>query len=340
MRRFFIRFIFLVISFSLTFPALAAHNIKHYRDITWASPRGFDLTLDIAAPETNTKAKPVLVIFHGGGWLLNNKSIMTDLADSIATRTDVITVNVNYRLLSDVNNTTTVNEIIEDGMGAVLWVKENIQRYGGDSKQVAVTGDSAGGHLAAMITVAGRNLGSDGFNKKPLKFKPTYLPKGMTAEQVAQKDGLKLQAAILSYAGFSLVDMVKRDFETDKNPFWKFANVKARGMFGDKINVNDNLDYYQAVSPNQYLVSAKEYKLPYQFVHVGALDVLTTPEIATKYVERLQSLGQPVKFKIHPGKKHGFLDSGCNDYNNGCFRELSEPAITDMIAFLNDIFHL
>lgn len=320
--------------------AYADHDIKHYRDIVWASPKGFNLTLDIAVPETNTKTKPVLVIFHGGGWLLNNKSIMTDLADGIATRTDVITVNANYRLLSDVNNTTTVNDIIEDGMGAVLWVKDNIQGYGGDPKKMAVTGDSAGGHLAAMITVAGRNLGSDGFNKKPLKFKPTYLPKGMTAEQVAKKDGLKLQAAILSYAGFSLLDMAKHDFETDKNPFWKFANVKARGMFGDKININDNPDYYLAVSPNQYLVSAKEYKLPNQFVHVGELDGLTTPETAKKYVEQLQSLGQPVRLKIYPGKKHGFLDSGCNDYNHGCFKELSEPAVTDMITFLNDVFHL
>jgi len=331
---------FILLFASFCSPAFANHDIKHFNDILWASPKGFNLTLDISVPDTKTKSKPVLVIFHGGGWLLNNKSIMSDLADGIATRTDVITVNANYRLLSDVNNTTTVNEIIEDGMGAVLWVKENIQRYGGDPKKVAVTGDSAGGHLAAMITVAGRNLGSDGFNKKPLTFKPTYLPKGITAEQVAKKDGLKLQAAILSYAGFSLLDMVKRDFETDKNPFWKFANVKPRGMFGEKINVNDNPDYYQAVSPNQYLLSAKEYKLPFQFVHVGELDSLTTPEIAKKYVEQLQSLDQPVRFKIYPGKKHGFLDSGCNDYNNGCFKELSEPAVTDMVGFLNEVFKL
>ena len=161
--------------------AFADHEIKHFRDITWASPNDFNLTLDIAIPATKTKNKPVLIIFHGGGWLLNNKSIMTDLANTIATRTDIITVNVNYRLLSDVNNTTTVNEIVEDAFGAVVWVKNNIKRYGGDPHKVAVTSDSAGGHLAAMITVAGRNLGSDGFNEKPLRFKPTYLPKGVTA---------------------------------------------------------------------------------------------------------------------------------------------------------------
>jgi acetyl esterase/lipase len=332
--------IFLLFLTSLCSSAFADHQIKHFKDVVWASPKGFNLTLDIAVPETKIKAKPVLVIFHGGGWLLNNKSIMTDLADSIATRTDVITVNVNYRLLSDVNNTTTMPELIEDAMGSVLWVKDNIKRYGGDPKKVAVTGDSAGGHLAAMVTLAGRNLGSDGFSKKPLKFTPTYLPRGKTAEQVAKKDGLKLQATILSYAVFSLMEVGKSGFETEKNPFWKFANAKARGMFGETINANDNPEYYQAVSPNQYLVNAKDYKLSPQFVHVGEKDGLTPPETAKKYVEQLQGLGQPASLKIHPGKNHGFLDSGCNDYNHGCFKELSDPAVTDMIEFLNKVFHL
>ena len=340
MQRFTLYFLSLLLLIFQASAVLADNTVKHVRDIVWASPDGFDLTLDIAIPDTATKAKPVLVIFHGGGWLLNNKSIMTDLADSIAARTDIITVNANYRLLSDNNNTTTVDELVEDAMGAVLWVKDNIQRYGGDPAKVAVTGDSAGGHLAAMVTVAGRNLGSDGFAKKPLTFKPTYLPKGKTAEQVAKEDGLKLQAAILSYAGFSLVRVAETGFETAKNPFWKYADAKPRGFFGDNINNADNLDYYQAVSPDQYLVSAKKYALPPQFVHGGDQDTLITPESEKKYVEQLKSLGQPVIMKIYPGKAHGFLDSGCNDYNHGCYKELSEPAVSNMINFLNDVFDL
>lgn len=331
---------FILFFMSLCAPVFAAHEIKHFRDIVWASPKGFDLTLDITVPETKTKAKPVLVIIHGGGWLLGSKSGMVDLADSIATRTDIITVNVNYRLLSDLNNTTTTDELIEDAMGTVLWVKDNIKRYGGDPDKLAVTGDSAGGHLAAMVTVASRNLGSDGFDKKPLRFKPTYLPKGVTAEQVARKDGLKIQAAILSYAAFSMVEVAKSGFETESNQFWKWANAKPRGLFGDKINVNDNPEYYEAVSPKQYLVNAKEFTLPNQFVHVGELDGLTTPAVAKDYVDNLKRLGQPVSFKVYPGKNHGFLDSGCNDYNKGCFKDLSEPAVTDMINFLNDVFKL
>lgn len=340
MRRFTFHSVVILLLVSLCSSAFANHEIKHFRDIVWASPKGFDLTLDIAIPATTTKAKPVLVIFHGGGWLLNNKSIMTDLANSIATRTDIITVNVNYRLLSDVNNTTTVNEIVEDALGAVAWVKHNIKRYGGDPEKVAVTGDSAGGHLAAMVTVAGRNLGSDGFDKKLLRFKPTYLPKDVTAEEIARNDGLKIQAAILSYAGYSLVEVAQRDFETERNQFWKWSNATPRGMFGDKINLKNNPDYYEAVSPNQYLVNKKEYALPQQFVLVGELDQLTTPERATAYVEQLKKLGQSVQFKIYTGKGHGFLDSGCNDYNKGCFKDLSEPTVTDMIKFLNDVFKL
>ncbi len=340
MRRFTFYSVITLFLVSFCSSAFADHEIKQVRDIVWASPKGFDLTLDIAIPTTKTKDKPVLIIFHGGGWLLNSKSIMTDLANSITTRTDIITVNVNYRLLSNVNNTTTVNEIVEDALGAVVWVKNNIKPYGGDPDKVAVTGDSAGGHLAAMITVAGRNLGSDGFDKKPLRFKPTYLPKGETAEEIARKDGLKIQAAILSYAGYNLVDIAQGDFETERNPFWKWSNATPRGMFGDKINLKNNPDYYEAVSPNQYLVSNKEYALPQQFVLVGELDQLTTPERATAYVEQLKKLNQQVQFKIYAGKGHGFLDSGCNDYNKGCFKDLSEPTVTDMVKFLNDVFKL
>lgn len=339
MRQLTLSFIFLLTAFASAI-ASANHDIKHVRDILWASPKGFDLTLDIVVPQTATKAKPALVIFHGGGWLINNKSIMSDLTDAIARQSDVITVNVNYRLLPDVDNTTKANEIIEDVMGAVLWVRDNIQQYGGDPNKIAVTGDSAGGHLAAMVMLAGRNLDSDGFDKKPLGFTPTYLPKDMTAEQVAAQDGLKVQAAILSYAAFSLYDTAKGGFESANNPFWNWANAKARGMFGADINVEDNPEYYQAASVQQYLVDAKTYTLPPQFVLVGDQDQLTTPESARQYVEQLKSLGQSARLTIYPNRGHGFLDSGCNEYTNGCFKELAEATVKDMVAFLNEVFGL
>lgn len=338
------RFIFGLICclcvFARSSTAWAEHKIYHARDIIWASPKGFNLTLDIAIPSLKTKGKPVLVIFHGGGWILNNKSIMSDLADQIASRADIITVNVNYRLLPDLNNTTTVNEIIEDGMGAVLWVKDNIKKYGGNPHKIAITGDSAGGHIASLVALAGRNLSSTGFSQKPFGFKPTYLPKGKSAEQIAKEDGLKVYATILSYTGFSLTGMALGGFESADNPFWKYANATPRGFFGGTINVKDHPEYYQAMSPNYYPVDIKTYQLGPQFVHVGDKDTLTPADRAQAYVAQLQGLGQNVRIKIYPNKKHGYLDSGCNDYNQGCFNQLSEPAVSDMLDFLNEVFKL
>ena len=46
------------------------------KDILWASPGGFDLTMDIYTPQSGKDFYPVVVIFHGGGWLIRNKSIM------------------------------------------------------------------------------------------------------------------------------------------------------------------------------------------------------------------------------------------------------------------------
>lgn len=167
----------------VTSASAAKHEITFYKDILWATPNGFELTTDIYVPQNNAEKMPVLIIYHGGGWLLNTKEIMNDLAQYIASNADIVVVNTNYRTLGSVNNSTHMNEIIDDALGAVLWVKDNIEQYKGDKTKIAVTGDSAGGHIAAMVTLAGRNLVSTGFGKEALGFNPSYLPKGKTAEQ-------------------------------------------------------------------------------------------------------------------------------------------------------------
>jgi acetyl esterase len=116
-------------------------------DILWASPKGFNLTMDIYTPTTGKASYPVIIMFHGGGWLINNKNIMTQSAAYLATNGEYVVCNVNYRLLGDLNNTVKMNEIVEDAFGAVLWVKDNISTYKGDATKIIVTGDSAGGQL-------------------------------------------------------------------------------------------------------------------------------------------------------------------------------------------------
>ena len=84
------------------------------KDVLWASPRGFDLTMDIYTPNSGKDSYPVVVIFHGGGWLIRNKSIMDQMSKYLVTNSEYVVCNVNYRLLADEGNTINLNQIIED----------------------------------------------------------------------------------------------------------------------------------------------------------------------------------------------------------------------------------
>jgi acetyl esterase len=330
--------ILFLMSLCLSLSAQASADLKVHKTIQFAAPDNFPLTLDIYVPQSGKQSYPVLVIYHGGGWLLNNNSIMNDLATKIARDGDMVVANMNYRLLSDQNNSVKINQIIEDVFGGLLWVKEHIAEYGGDPKRVAVTGDSAGGHLTAMILMRGRQLESDGYEGASLGFKPSYLPAGKTAEQVANEDGLNVQAAIISYGAFDLYERVaKTNFESPSNMFWKFANAEPRGLFGNSINWKDNPDYYKASSPIYYVPKASDYKLPPQFVHVGSLDKTTPPETAQHYVDLLKANKQPVEFKVYPNKNHAYLDNGCN-WAGSCFDKDALWPVEDMINFLHKVF--
>jgi acetyl esterase len=65
--------------------------------------------------------------------MINNETIMDQMSQYLATHSEFVVCNVNYRLLGANNNTTTINQQIEDVMGAVLWIKENISTYKGDA---------------------------------------------------------------------------------------------------------------------------------------------------------------------------------------------------------------
>lgn len=311
-----------------------AHEFKVHKNVVWATPKNFPLTADIYVPTTGKATYPVLIIYHGGGWLINNNSIMSSMSEYVASHGDFIVANMNYRLLGDNKNSTTMNEIVEDALGGVLWVKDNIAHYGGDPKRIAVTGDSAGGHLASMILLGGRNLESDGFAGNTLGFKPSYLPKGKTAEQIAKRDGLKVQAAVISYGAFDLYSAALNNFEKPSNIFWGLAKAEARGLFGNTVNVNDNANYYKAVSPIFNIPLASVNKLPPQFIHVGSKDRTTPPTAVKNYVEQLEKAGQSVEFTLYEGKDHAFLDSGCSEYFKSCFDTVAPNALNDILRFL------
>jgi acetyl esterase/lipase len=309
------------------------------KNILWASPEGFDLTMDIYTPTTGKDSYPVVVIYHGGAWMMNDKSIMDQMAKYLATNSEYVVCNVNYRLLVDNDNSVTLNQIVEDAFGAVLWIKDNISNYKGDKTQVAVTGDSAGGHLSAMIVNMGHRLSSEEYSEQSLGFNPSYLPVGKTAEQVAEQNGLDVQAAVLSYGSYDLYQGSLQGFEEMKNPFWLVAGSRARGLFGDDFNVIDNPKLYKAVSPVYNIPLSTKRKLPPQLLTVGSDDNIMTPASVRDYMEKLKSSGHPVQYWEYKGRSHGFLDSGSNIITSMNFEADAPQALDVMITFLDSVFY-
>ena len=302
-------------------------------DVLWASPDGFDLTMDIYTPTSGQTSYPVLMIFHGGGWLINDKSIMDQMAQYIATNGSYVVCNVNYRLLGDQDNTVTLDQIVSDVFGAVLWAKENIGGYQGNRERFAVTGDSAGAHLSAAVVNLGHRLSSGGYSPENLSFKPSYLPAGRSAEQIAQSSGLEVQAAILSYGAFDLYDRGTGSFETWKNPFWYLGGALPRGIFGDAYTVQSHPALYRGVSPIHNIPISTARALPPQLLTVGSEDPLTTPQMVRDYLQKLLAAGHSATYWEHQGRSHAFLDSGSN------FAADAPPALDEMLAFLNGVFY-
>jgi len=324
-------------------PELERNNDpKQYRvarDVLWASPGGFDLTMDIYTPKGVKAPYPVIVIFHGGGWLINDKSIMDQASAYFASNSEYVVCNVDYRLLSDSGNTVTLDQIVEDVFGAVLWVKSEIARYQGDPARIAVTGDSAGGHLSAMIVNMGERLGSDGFSAASPMFEPSYLPAGMSADQVAAQRGLEVQAAILSYGLFDVYASAKSGFERAINPFWFMSGSMPRGLFGDEHDVADDPEMYRALSPSHNVPQSTERRLPPQLLTVGSDDTLVTPVSVKAYADQLRAAGHVAEYWEHEGRPHAFLDSGSNVMLGIRFEDDAPPALDIMIRFLDDVFY-
>jgi acetyl esterase len=99
-------------------------------------------------PDRHTK-RPVMVWFHGGGWLSGDIDQDDTICKRFALASNYLVVNVDYRLSPE----TVYPTAIDDGFAALEWVGKHIEEYSGDRGRVVVGGESAGGHLAAAVAI-------------------------------------------------------------------------------------------------------------------------------------------------------------------------------------------
>ena len=126
------------------------------------------LTLDIVRPDTQEKNLPVLVYIHGGNNQASNSHLME--GNRLAQEGNMVYVSVQYRLgLFGFNNLPALadgnkkeqsgNFGFLDQAAALDWVRENIKEFGGDAKNITVSGFSAGGRdvMAMLISPVFKN---------------------------------------------------------------------------------------------------------------------------------------------------------------------------------------
>jgi len=112
-------------------------------------------TFDIPLPGRNLRARlyrpegrtvPLVVYFHGGGWVVGDVDTHGTVAALLAQDADVAVLSVDYRLAPEHPFPTPV----DDAREALAWAAEQRARLGVSLDRLAVAGDSAGGHLAAQ----------------------------------------------------------------------------------------------------------------------------------------------------------------------------------------------
>jgi acetyl esterase len=104
---------------------------------------------------TGAGPHPVLVYFHGGGWVLCNLDTHDGTCRSLCNQAECIVVSVDYRLAPE----HKFPAALEDCYAVTRWVSEHAQQLSGDARRIAIGGDSAGGNLTACVALAARERG-------------------------------------------------------------------------------------------------------------------------------------------------------------------------------------
>jgi acetyl esterase len=212
---------------------------------------------------------PVLVFFHGGGWVVGNIETHDTVCRHLASRAECAVVSVDYRLASEHKFPAAA----EDCLAATAWVADNAASLGVDAGRLAVGGDSAGGNLAAVVSLLARDAVTPRISYQLLIYPAT--------------DAAMRHASVARFAeGYVLTRSTMR---------WFYQQYLR--------NPDDAADW--RVSP---LTAGDLAGLPPALVLTAGYDPLCDEGDA--YAARLAAAGVPVVHRRFPGQIHGFTTNG------------------------------
>lgn len=120
----------------------------------------------IYTPKTGKALYPMIVYYHGGGWVIATIDTYNASAQALAEQVGAIVVSVEYRKGPEFKFPTAHNDSYE----AYKWALKNASSFKADSTKVALAGESAGGNLAVAVAIMARDNGI----RKPLHILSVY----------------------------------------------------------------------------------------------------------------------------------------------------------------------
>lgn len=239
-------------------------------DRTIPGPAGA-LPIRIYTP-AGTSPFPALVYFHGGGWVVGTLDVVDGPCRALAVQAGRVVISVDYRLAPEHQFPAG----LEDAYAATAWVAAQAAELGVDPAHLAVGGDSAGGNLAAAVTLLARDRGGPPLDYQLLIY-PATDRDFTTASYLANADGY---------------------FLTRNASIWFWGHYLGENQPEGPVPAADN----PYVAP---LRSSDLSGLPPALVITAEYDPLRDEGEA--YAEKLRAAGVPVQLTRYDGLTHGFF---------------------------------
>jgi acetyl esterase/lipase len=241
--------------------------IRFDYNIVFAKGGTQELRLDLVMPVEGEGPFPAIICLHSGGWVGGERQQMKGTLSALARR-GYVAVSPDYRLAPRDRFPAQV----EDCKAAVRWLRANAEKYRINAEKIGVFGFSAGGHLACMLGVTGKDDGLEG--------------QGGNAEQSSAVQ------AVVSFFGptdFTQSGWSKEVCERHLAPF-------LGGTAEEKADV------YRRASPMTY---ASKNAPPFLFVH-GTADDIVPIQQSEEMVKKLREVGVSARLIAVPGEGHGW----------------------------------
>ncbi len=221
-------------------------------------------------------ARPTVVYFHGGGWVLGDLDTHLGHARRICVQSDAVVVSVGYRVAPE----DRFPAAFEDALAAVAWAFDNRADLGGTDTPFVLAGDSAGGQLAASVAIARRDAG------QPVDAQLLLYPvTDVTGRYADPEVNAKYWSRRTQNGGKGLTlegmqNFAKHYVEESEAADWRVSPLRAADLTG--------------VAP--------------AVVHTATLDVLRTE--GNFYAEALQAAGVEVIAREWPTLNHSYFGLG------------------------------